>query len=70
MGNGGYVARQYKIMFSEDRFAFDHWLNANAAFGSIIAVGLFAMALAGSMARDGTVANVDAPKVVALQKTP
>jgi hypothetical protein len=66
----GYFVRQYRTMSPEDRRTFDRWLKANAVVGSIIAAGLFAMALAGSTGpRDATVANNnDASKVVASEK--
>jgi hypothetical protein len=68
----GYIGQQYKNLSPEDRSTFDRWLKANAVAGLLIAGGLIAMALTGSMgSHDGTVANNnDAPKVIALHKTP
>ena len=43
----GQVLQQYRTMSAEDRHTFDRWLKANAVLGSIVAGGLFAMAMAG-----------------------
>jgi hypothetical protein len=54
------IARRYNTLSAEDRRTFDRWLNANAAGGLIIAVGLVAMALTASNSarpRDATFAN-------------
>jgi hypothetical protein len=42
------VDRRFTPLSPEDQRAFDRWLKANAILGFIIAVGLLAMALAGS----------------------
>jgi hypothetical protein len=38
---------QYKTLSPDDRRTFDRWLKGNAVFGSIMAAGLVAMAVAG-----------------------
>jgi hypothetical protein len=40
--------RRFTRLSPEDQREFDRWLNANAILGLIIAIGLVAMALAGS----------------------
>jgi hypothetical protein len=42
------VDRRFTPLSPEDQREFDRWLKANAILGLIIAVGLVAMALAGS----------------------
>ena len=54
MGKG--VMREYQRLSPEDKRAIDRWLEANAFLGSILAVGILAMALAGS----GSVSRTDA----------
>jgi hypothetical protein len=39
-------AREYQNMPPEDQREFDRWLQSNAIFGSIFAIGLLAMAFA------------------------
>jgi hypothetical protein len=39
--------RKYQPLSTEDRRKFDKWLNANAILGSILAIGMLAMAVAG-----------------------
>ncbi len=47
MGKG--VMREYQRLSPEDKRAFDRWLKTNAILGSILAVGILSMALAGSV---------------------
>jgi len=54
------IAFYYRTLSSEDQRAFNRWLKANAIVGAIFAIGLIAMALAGSRSavpRDAEVAN-------------
>ena len=44
----GQIIQQSKSLSPEDRLTFDRWLIGNAVVGSIMAVGLIAMAIAGS----------------------
>jgi len=56
----GHIAFHYKRMSPEDQRTFDRWLKANAILGSILAAGIFVMALAGSRSvgpRDAAVAS-------------
>lgn len=56
----GYVSHSYMKMSLDDQRTFDRWLKANAIIGSIFAVGVIAMAVAGynsGGARDGAVAE-------------
>jgi hypothetical protein len=46
MGKGK-IFDQYKTLSPDDRRTFDRWLKGNAVFGSIMAAGLVAMAVAG-----------------------
>jgi hypothetical protein len=49
--NGGSVLDKRDLMrklSSEDRRIFDRWMKANAIIGSLLAAGLFAMAVAGA----------------------
>lgn len=46
--------RKYRDMPDEARREYDRWMSANAAIGTIVAVGLIAMALAGWMTPDTT----------------
>jgi hypothetical protein len=47
---GGFMtigtAREYQNMSPEDQRKFDRWLQSNAFFGSIFAIGMLAMAFA------------------------
>jgi hypothetical protein len=45
----GQIIRQAKNPSPEDQLTFDRWLAGNAVVGSLIAAGLVAMAVAGSM---------------------
>jgi|RhiMethySRZTD1v2_1073278.scaffolds.fasta_scaffold2199878_2 hypothetical protein len=54
MGKG--VMREYQRLSPEDKRTFDRWLRTNAILGPILAVGMLAMALAGS----GSVGRTDA----------
>ena len=47
MGRGK-IASYYERLSPEDQRTFDRWLTANAIFGLIFAIGVIAMALAGS----------------------
>jgi hypothetical protein len=47
MGKGR-IVEQYKTLSTDEQAAFSRWLRANAVVGSILAVGLIAMAVAGS----------------------
>jgi hypothetical protein len=40
--------QKYQRMSPDDQRTFDSWVHANAVFGSILAVGMLAMALAGT----------------------
>jgi hypothetical protein len=44
----GQIIRQSKYLSPEDRLTFDRWLVSNAVVGSIITIGIVAMAIAGS----------------------
>jgi hypothetical protein len=44
----GQIIRQSKNLSPEDRLTFDRWLIGNAVVGSIMAIGMVAMAVAGS----------------------
>jgi hypothetical protein len=44
----GEMLAYYKTMSAADQRNFDRWLKANMVIGSIVAVGLLAMALAGA----------------------
>jgi hypothetical protein len=68
MGKGN-IARYYKTMSPEDQRTYNRWLKGNAIAGSILAVGLIAMALAGSnSAPSPSVANIKNPDVVASKQ--
>ena len=43
----GYISRFYKTMSPEDQRKYNRWLMGNAVIGSILAMGLVAMAIAG-----------------------
>jgi hypothetical protein len=47
MGTGK-ILQQYRTQFPDDQATFNRWIRANAVIGSIIAIGLIAMAVAGS----------------------
>jgi hypothetical protein len=47
MGKGKIVVEQYRHLSSDERAAFRRWLMANAVVGSILAIGIVAMAVAG-----------------------
>jgi hypothetical protein len=46
----GQIIRQSKNLSPEDRLTFDRWLIGNAVVGSIMVIGMVAMAVAGSTA--------------------
>jgi hypothetical protein len=46
MGKGR-IADQYRTLSPEDQATFNRWVRCNAVVGSLIAVGLTAMAIAG-----------------------
>ena len=48
MGSKGQGLLQYKTMSPQDQITFRRWLGLNAVVGFVMAVGLVAMALAGS----------------------
>jgi len=48
MWNG--LSQQYEKMSLEDQRTFNRWIGANAIFGAVLALGLLAMAVAGSKA--------------------
>jgi hypothetical protein len=56
MGKGE-IARYYKFMSPADQHTFDRWLKANAIVGLILTIGIVAMAISGSTARDPEVAQ-------------
>lgn len=64
MGKGD-MARMYKYMSAEDQRTFDRWLKANAIAGFIFTIGIVAMAIGGSTARDPAVADNTATDCVA-----
>jgi hypothetical protein len=53
----GEITRYYKLMSPADQRAFDRWLKANAIVGLILTIGIVAMAISGSKARDPSVAD-------------
>jgi hypothetical protein len=62
----GYISRFYKTMSPEDQRGFNRWLTGNAIIGSILAMGLVAMAIAGfNSAPSPTMANSKNPDVIA-----
>jgi len=62
----GYIARFYKKMSLEDRRVYNRWLIGNAIVGSILAMGLVAMAIVGfNSAPSSTVANSKNPNLIA-----
>ena len=67
----GYISRFYKTMSPEDQRTFNRWLTGNTVIGSLLAMGLVAMAIAGSnSARSPTVANSKNPDVIASKPRP
>jgi hypothetical protein len=46
MWNG--LSQQYQRLSAQDQRAFDRWISANAILGAVFAVGMLAMAVAGS----------------------
>jgi hypothetical protein len=66
----GYISRFYK-MSAEDQRVYNRWLVGNAIVGSILAMGLVAMAIAGfNSAPSPTVAASKNPDVVASKARP
>ena len=62
----GYISRFYKTMSPEDQRGFNRWLTGNAIIGSILAMGLVAMAIAGfNSAPSPTMANSKNPDLIA-----
>ena len=62
----GYISRFYKTMSPEDQRGFNRWLTGNAIIGSILAMGLVAMATAGfNSSPSPTMANSKNPDVIA-----
>jgi hypothetical protein len=62
----GYISRFYKTMSPEDQRKYNRWLMGNAVIGSILAMGLVAMAIAGfNSAPSPTMANSKSPDVIA-----
>jgi hypothetical protein len=67
----GYISRFYKTVSPEDQRAYDRWLTSNAIVGSILAMGLVAMAIAGfNSAPSPMVANNTKPDVIASKPRP
>jgi hypothetical protein len=56
----GDILVRYKSFSPEERSCFDRWMRANAVAGSIFAVALVTMALAGSRAQETGAATVPA----------
>jgi hypothetical protein len=56
----GDILARYKSFSPEERSCFDRWMRANAVAGSIFAVALVTMALAGSRAQERGAATVPA----------
>ena len=64
MGKGD-IPHYYKTMSAEDQRTFNRWIKRNAIVGSILAIGLMAMALVGSnSAPPPAVANSANPKAL------
>ena len=61
----GYISRFYKTMSPEDQRKYNRWLMGNAVIGSILAMGLVAMAIAGFNSPSPTMANSKNPDVIA-----
>jgi hypothetical protein len=67
----GYISRFYKTMSPEDQRVYNRWLMGNAIIGSILAIGLVAMAIAGfNSAPSPMVANSKNPDVIASKARP
>jgi hypothetical protein len=67
----GYISRFYKTMSPEDQRIYNRWLMGNAVIGSILAMGLVAMAIVGfNSAPSPTVATGKNPDVVASKARP
>jgi hypothetical protein len=67
----GYISRFYKTMSPEDQRVYNRWLMGNAVIGSILAIGLVAMAIAGfNSAPSPTVATSKNPDVIASKARP
>jgi hypothetical protein len=67
----GYISRFYKTMSPEDQRVYNRWLIWNAIIGSILAMGLMAMAIAGfNSAPSPTVATSKTPDVIASKARP
>jgi hypothetical protein len=60
MWNG--LSQQYERMSPDDQRTFDRWISANAIFGAILALGVLAMAVAGSNAPGPDAAMSTSPK--------
>ena len=62
----GYISRFYKTMSPEVQREYNRWLMGNAVIGSILAMGLVAMAIAGlNSAPSPTMASSKNPDVIA-----
>jgi hypothetical protein len=57
----GKILEQYRTQFPDDQATFNRWLRANVVIGSIIAIGVIAMAVAGS--RSGPPQEVELARV-------
>jgi hypothetical protein len=55
----GKISEQYRTQSPDDQATFNRWVGANVVIGSIIAIGLIAMAVAGS--RSGPPQEVEWP---------
>ena len=67
----GYISRFYKTMSPEDQRVHNRWLMGNAIVGSIFAMGLVAMAIAGfNSAPSPTVASSKNTDVIASKARP
>jgi hypothetical protein len=62
--------RQYRTMSPGDRFTLNCWLTTNAAVGLILAVGLVAMAVAGSYPGCDPGCGKKSPDVIAAGQLP
>ena len=60
MWNG--LSQQYEKMSPEDQRTFDRLIGANAIFGAVLAVGILAMAVAGSKAPGSDAAMSASPQ--------
>jgi hypothetical protein len=57
----GKISEQYRTQSPDDQATFNRWVGANVVIGSIIAIGLIAMAVAGS--RSGPPQEVELARV-------